>query len=59
MKKSEKSFDAVQLMRQIRDKLSEQFKDMSFEEQKRYLRERLAAVKPTLETPLAPPGASI
>ncbi len=47
MKKSEKSFDAVQLMRQIRDKLSEQFKDMSFEEQKRDLRERLAAVKPT------------
>jgi hypothetical protein len=47
MKKSEKSFDAVQLMRQIRDKLSEQFKDMSFEEQKRYLRKRLAAVKPT------------
>ena len=43
MKKTEKPFDAVQLMRGIRDKLSEQLKDMSFEEQKRYMRERLPA----------------
>ena len=42
MKKTENSFDAVQMMRGIRDKLSEQFKDMSFEEQKRYMRERLS-----------------
>lgn len=46
MKKSEKSFDAVKMMREIRDKLSIQFRDMSFEEQKQYLRERLH-VRPT------------
>jgi len=48
MKNSEKPFDAVQLMRKIRDKLSEQITHMSFEEQKRYMKERLAtaSVKP-------------
>ena len=47
MKKSEKPFDAVQLMRGIRDKLSEQITHMSFEEQKRHMKERLtASVKP-------------
>jgi len=40
MKKGEKKFDAVKTMREIRDRLSEQFKGMSFEEQKRYIRER-------------------
>jgi hypothetical protein len=46
MKKSEKPFDAVQMMRQLRDTLSERMKDMSFEEQKRYMKERLAAARP-------------
>jgi len=46
MKQSEKPFDAVQMMRQIRDKLSEQIKDMNFEGQKRYMRERLSAKLP-------------
>lgn len=48
MKKSEKPFDAVQLMRGIRDKLSEQIAHMSFDEQKRYMKQRLttASVKP-------------
>ncbi len=41
MKKGEKRFDAVKTMRAIRDTLSEQFKDMSFEEEKRYIKERL------------------
>jgi hypothetical protein len=49
MKKSEKPFDAVQLMRQLRDTLSEQMKDMSFEEQKRYMKEQLAVAKPPQE----------
>lgn len=43
MKKSKKSFDAVKMMREIRDKLSAQFQEMSFEEQKQYMRERLGA----------------
>lgn len=46
MKKNKKSFDAVHMMRQIRDRLSEQCKDMTFEEQKQYIRERLSG-KPT------------
>ncbi len=41
MRKHKKTFDAVQTMRDIRDRLSEQFKHMSFAEQKRYMRERL------------------
>jgi len=45
MGKHKKTFDAVQTMRDIRDRLSEQFKHMSFAEQKRYMRERLG-VKP-------------
>ena len=59
MKKSEKSFDAVQMMRQIRDRLSAQCKEMTFEEQKRYIRERLRG-KPAKEQPVAssaPPAA--
>ncbi len=41
MRKSEKNFDAVKMVRQIRDRLSEQFKDMDFQEQKQYIREHL------------------
>ena len=47
MKKSEKPFDAVKMMREIRDKLSLQFQEMSFEEQQQYMREHLRVkVKP-------------
>jgi hypothetical protein len=52
MKTNEKSFDAVQMMRQIRDRLSAQCKEMTFEEQKQYIRERLSG-KPTTEQPVA------
>lgn len=38
---SEKEFDAVKMMREIRDNLSEEFKNMNYEEQKRYIRERI------------------
>ena len=59
MKKNEKSFDAVQMMRQLRDRLSAQCQEMTFEEQKQYIRERLSG-KPTKEQPVtsnAPPPA--
>jgi hypothetical protein len=59
MKKNEKAFDAVQMMRQSRDRLSAQCKDMTFEEQKQYIRERLSG-KPMQEQPVAssaPPAA--
>lgn len=36
-----KSFDAVQMMRSIRDTLSEQIKGMTFEEERDYIRKRL------------------
>jgi hypothetical protein len=41
MKKSEKPFDAVKMMREIRDKLSNQFREMSFEEQQQYIRQHI------------------
>jgi hypothetical protein len=50
MKKSEKPFDAVHMMRQIRDRLSAQCKEMTFEEQKQYIKERLRG-KPMQEQP--------
>ncbi len=50
MKKGEKRFDAVKTMREIRDRLNEQFKGMSFEEQKRYIRERTRARPKTAPT---------
>jgi hypothetical protein len=59
MKKNEKSFDAVQMMRQIRDRLSTQCQGMTFEEQKQYIRERLSG-KAAKEQPVAssaPPAA--
>lgn len=40
-KKSEKKFDAVKMMREIRDKLSKEFMNMSYDEQKRYIKENL------------------
>lgn len=39
--KKEKRFDAVQMMRDIRDKLSREVASMSYEEQRRYIDERL------------------
>ena len=38
--KSEKEFDAVKMMREIRDKLSKRFMNMSYEEQKEYIEEK-------------------
>ncbi len=38
METTEKQFDAVKMMREIRDNLSQKFKDMSFEEQKEYIK---------------------
>jgi len=39
--RSEKKFDAVKMMREIRDRLSKEFMNLSYEEQKRYIRERI------------------
>ena len=39
-KKKEKKFDAVKMMRDIRDKISAETKDISFEELKKYIASR-------------------
>ena len=38
--RSDKKFDAVKMMREIRNKLSKEFMNLSYEEQKGYIRER-------------------
>ena len=42
-KREKKSFDSVQMMREIRDKISSETQDMSFEELKAYMQKRLSA----------------
>ena len=37
----EKEFDAVKMMREIRDELSKKFSKMTFDEQKKFIREGL------------------
>jgi hypothetical protein len=39
--KKNKGFDCVQMMREIRDRLSKEFAHMSYEEQKQVLMERV------------------
>ncbi len=43
--KKEKTFDAVKMMREIRNKISEETKDMKFEELKAYIQAKLAESK--------------
>ena len=43
MKTKEKSFDSVKMMREIRDKISFETQNMSFEELKKYIDNRVAA----------------
>jgi len=50
MKNSKRGLDAVKTMREIRDRLSEQFKGMTFEEQKQYIKERTRARPKTAPT---------
>jgi predicted nucleotide-binding protein (sugar kinase/HSP70/actin superfamily) len=46
--KKEKSFDAVKMMREIRDKISSETQNMTFEELKKYidLRIKTSGLKP-------------
>ncbi|NVM00817.1 MAG: hypothetical protein HWN67_00655 [Candidatus Helarchaeota archaeon] len=39
--KDKKEFDSVKMMREIRDKLSEKFINMSYDEQKKYIQARV------------------
>ncbi len=43
--KTEKDFDAVKMMREIRDKLSLEIMNMTFQEEKAYLKKLLAESK--------------
>ena len=42
-KKKEKTFDAVKIMREIRDKISAETQNMTFEEFKKYIDSRIKA----------------
>ena len=46
--KKEKTFDAVKMMRDIRDKISAETQNMTFEELKAYIKNRLADNKTKL-----------
>jgi hypothetical protein len=46
--KKQKTFDAVKMMREIRDKISEETQNMSFEELKAYIKKQLADNKTKL-----------
>ncbi len=46
--KNQKTFDAVKMMREIRDKISFETQNMSFEELKAYIKKQLADNKAKL-----------
>jgi len=46
--KKEKTFDAVKMMRDIRDKVSSETENMTFDELKAYIKQRLADSKTKL-----------
>jgi len=46
--KKEKQFDAVKMMRDIRDKISAETQNMTFDELKAYIKEKLAENKTKL-----------
>ncbi len=46
--KKEKKFDAVKMMREIRDKISSDTQNMTFEELKAYIKQQLADNKTKL-----------
>jgi hypothetical protein len=48
MNKKEKQFDAVKMMRDIRAKISTETQDMTFEELKAYIKQKLADNKTKL-----------
>jgi len=48
MERSEKKFDAVKMMREIRDDISAETQNMSFDELKAYIKKQLAESKTKL-----------
>lgn len=46
--KNEKQFDAVKMMREIRDKISAETQDMTFDELKLYIKQKLSESKTKL-----------
>jgi type II secretory pathway predicted ATPase ExeA len=53
---SEKDFDAVQHMRELRDRISRDIEGMTYEEEKAYIQERLKRAR-ALEPELIPEHA--
>ena len=58
MARTEKQFDAVQMMRSIRDRISEEIKGMTFDEEQAYIREGLRDASTPLprQQPRSPAG---
>ena len=48
MEKKEKQFDAIKMMRDIRDKISAETQNMTFEELKAYIKKQLVESKTKL-----------
>ncbi|WP_420129926.1 hypothetical protein [Longimicrobium sp.] len=49
--KSEKKFDSVRMMREARERISEDIQGMTFEQEKAYIRERLQRARGGKESP--------
>lgn len=45
-----KRFDAVRFMRQTRDKMSAEMRDMSFEEQKKYIERHASKIRREIQS---------
>lgn len=48
--KSEKQFDAVRLMREVRERLNQELAGKSFEQQKQYIQEHVTLPEPSKRT---------
>lgn len=48
---TEKKFDSVQMMRDARERISRDIAGMTFEEEKEYIRERLARARDGVKRP--------
>ena len=57
--KKEKTFDAVMMMREIRDKISQETQNMTFEQLKDYIKNKLAEKKTKLIGPYIVTGKQI
>lgn len=58
MKRNKKAFDAVEMMREIRDKMSADMEGMTFEEQREYIESRASRTRKKVLESKEPVGAA-